>query len=61
MGLPPTGKHVSFGGKELFHISDGKFVESWGEFDFRHAITIRRQPELTRTLVLSKYDFLVSI
>jgi steroid delta-isomerase-like uncharacterized protein len=33
MGLPPTGKPVSFLGMEFFHIRDGKIVESWGQFD----------------------------
>ena len=33
MGLPPTGKEVSFAGMKLFRIAEGKIVESWGQFD----------------------------
>ena len=29
MGIPPTGKQVSFTGIEIDRIKDGKFVESW--------------------------------
>jgi steroid delta-isomerase-like uncharacterized protein len=29
MGIPPTGKQVSFTGIEIDRIKDGQFVESW--------------------------------
>ena len=33
MGIPPTGKHVSFTGMEIDRIEDDKFVETWGSMD----------------------------
>ena len=33
MGIPPTGKHVSFTGIYIARIADGKIVEHWGEED----------------------------
>jgi len=33
MGLPPTGRRVTFSGMEVFRIADGKILEQWGEFD----------------------------
>ena len=33
MGIPPTGKHVSFTGMYIARIADGKIVEHWGEED----------------------------
>ena len=33
MGMPPTGKHVSFTGIYIARIEDGKIVEHWGEED----------------------------
>ena len=30
MGIPATGKHISFEALENFKIVDGKIVESWG-------------------------------
>lgn len=33
MGIPPTGKQVTVSGITITLISDGKTVESWGEFD----------------------------
>lgn len=30
MGIPATGKHISFEALEIFRINDGKIVESWG-------------------------------
>ena len=33
MGIPPTGKHVSFTGIYIARIEDGKIVEHWGEED----------------------------
>lgn len=33
MGIPPTGKFVSFTGMYIARIADGKIVEHWGEED----------------------------
>ena len=33
MGIPPTGKHVSFTGIYIARIDNGKIVEHWGEED----------------------------
>jgi steroid delta-isomerase-like uncharacterized protein len=33
MGIPPTGKHVSFTGIYIAKITNGKIVEHWGEED----------------------------
>jgi steroid delta-isomerase-like uncharacterized protein len=33
MGIPPTGRHVSFSGMYIARIADGKIVEHWGEED----------------------------
>jgi steroid delta-isomerase-like uncharacterized protein len=33
MGIPPTGKQISVTGIGIDRIEDGKFVESWGNFD----------------------------
>jgi len=33
MGVPPTGKRVSFGVIDILRIADGKFVEHWGQMD----------------------------
>jgi steroid delta-isomerase-like uncharacterized protein len=33
MGIPATGKHVSFTGIYIARIADGKIVEHWGEED----------------------------
>ena len=33
MGIPPTGKSVSFGVIDTVRIADGKFVEHWGQMD----------------------------
>jgi steroid delta-isomerase-like uncharacterized protein len=33
MGIPPTGKSVSFGVFDTIRIADGKFVEHWGLMD----------------------------
>ena len=30
MGIPATGKHISFEALENFEVVDGKIVESWG-------------------------------
>lgn len=30
MGIPATGKHISFEALENFKVADGKIVESWG-------------------------------
>ena len=27
--IPPTGKHVSFGGMDIYHFRGGKIVEGW--------------------------------
>jgi len=33
MGIPPTGKRVSFGVIDIVRIEGGKFVEHWGQMD----------------------------
>ena len=33
LGIPPTGKQVTVSGITITLISNGKSVESWGEFD----------------------------
>jgi steroid delta-isomerase-like uncharacterized protein len=34
MGIPPTGKKVSVTGIAIFHVTDGKIVEWWGNMDY---------------------------
>jgi steroid delta-isomerase-like uncharacterized protein len=33
MGIPPTGKFISFTGMYIARIADGKIIEHWGEED----------------------------
>ncbi|MDR7543239.1 MAG: ester cyclase [Armatimonadota bacterium] len=33
MGVPPTGKRVSFGVSDILRIAGGKCVEHWGQMD----------------------------
>lgn len=33
MGIPPTGRSVSFGVIDILRIADGKCVEHWGQMD----------------------------
>jgi steroid delta-isomerase-like uncharacterized protein len=33
MGVPPTGKSVSFGVIDFIRVDGGKFVEHWGQMD----------------------------
>ncbi len=33
MGIPPTGRSVSFGVIDIIRIAEGKFVEHWGQMD----------------------------
>lgn len=33
MGVPPTGKRITFRGIEILRIKDGRIVERWGEWD----------------------------
>ena len=35
MGVPPTGRHVTFSGMRLFRIAENKIVESWVNIDER--------------------------
>jgi steroid delta-isomerase-like uncharacterized protein len=32
-GMPPTGKHITVNGLELFRLADGKIVEAWLGYD----------------------------
>lgn len=32
-GMPPTGKHITMSGLELFRLADGKIVEAWVAYD----------------------------
>ena len=38
MGIPPTGKHVTLSGTEIFRIADGRIVEQWAQFDVISAL-----------------------
>ncbi len=33
MGIPASGRKISFGAIDIVRIADGKVVEHWGEFD----------------------------
>jgi steroid delta-isomerase-like uncharacterized protein len=33
MGIPPTGKRVSYGVIDIIRLADGKLVEHWGQMD----------------------------
>ena len=33
MGVPASGRQISFGGIDIVRIADGKVIEHWGEFD----------------------------
>jgi predicted ester cyclase len=33
MGVPPTGKEITFSGINIFRIEDGKIVECWSQSD----------------------------
>ncbi|TET08629.1 MAG: ester cyclase [Candidatus Thorarchaeota archaeon] len=33
MGIPPTGKQVTFSGIEIIRVKDGKAIEEWEELD----------------------------
>lgn len=33
MGIAPTGRKVTFTATVIYRIANGKFVETWGEFD----------------------------
>ena len=33
MGIPPTGKQVSWTGISIYRIEDDKLVEAWGNTD----------------------------
>jgi predicted ester cyclase len=33
MGIPPTGKEVTFGGNDIYRLVDGKIAEEWAQFD----------------------------
>jgi len=38
LGTPPTGKHITISGNEIFHIADGRIVEKWAQFDIIAAL-----------------------
>jgi predicted ester cyclase len=44
LGVPPTGKHVTLSGNEIFRIADGRIVEQRAQFDVISAATIRGGP-----------------
>ncbi len=33
LGIPPTGKHLRFGGMSIFRLAEGKIAEQWEEWD----------------------------
>ena len=33
LGIPPTGKRVTYGGIDIFRVAGGKLVEMWQEVD----------------------------
>jgi steroid delta-isomerase-like uncharacterized protein len=33
IGVPPTGKHATWVGVDIFRIADGKIIEGWGVYD----------------------------
>jgi steroid delta-isomerase-like uncharacterized protein len=50
MGIPPTGKQVSFTGIEIDRIKDGKFVESWvNEDDLGMTQQLGAIPQMAQT------------
>ena len=36
VGVPPTGRRISFSGIEIIRVKDGRIVERWGEWDGIH-------------------------
>ena len=38
MGVPPTGKHVSWSWIDIWRVANGKFVEHWTEADMMSVI-----------------------
>jgi predicted ester cyclase len=38
LGTPPTGKHITISGNEIFRITDGRIVEQWAQFDIIGAL-----------------------
>jgi steroid delta-isomerase-like uncharacterized protein len=47
-GMPPTGKHITVNGLELFRLVDGKIVEAWLGYDnlsMMHQLGVIPTPE----------------
>ena len=65
MGIPATGKQVSFGGMTFIHIQDGKVAERWGLSDIPGLMQQLGvgpdQPPPSITLPHSPYDHVSSM
>jgi predicted ester cyclase len=33
LGLPPTGKAVSFAGNDIYRMVEGRIAKEWAQFD----------------------------
>jgi steroid delta-isomerase-like uncharacterized protein len=44
LGIPATGRRVTFSGASFMHLLDGKMVDGWNFFDFTKVIAQLREP-----------------